>query len=118
MNITLNNILKLYSELSIKPKECFCQLRKFYNLSIEDFLERAKLSHKVYDNIMGGKKISKISCIKMCLGFSLPVTVMKKVLSIFGHNLNENDINDAEILLKYEKYLAKFPPLGWESIKN
>ncbi len=116
MNIKLNNILKFYSDLSINPKECFCQLRKFYNLSVEDFLEKSKLSHKVYDNIIGGKKISKISCIKMCLGFSLPVIVMKKVLSIFGYNLNENDLNDAEILLKYEKYLAKFPPLWWESI--
>ena len=116
MNIKLNSILKLYSDLSVNPKECFCQLRKFYNLSVADFLEKSKLSHKVYDNIISGKKISKISCIKMCLGFSLPVTVMKKVLSIFGYNLNENDLNDAEILLKYEKYLAKFPPLWWESI--
>ena len=113
MNIKLNNILKLYSDLSINPKECFCQLRDFYNLTVEEFLEKSKLSHKVYDSIISGKRILRISCIKMCLGFHLPATVMKKVMSIFGHNLNENDLNDAEILLKYGKTLAKFPPLWW-----
>ncbi|MCR5786333.1 MAG: hypothetical protein K6G28_01355 [Acholeplasmatales bacterium] len=106
MNIN-DDILKLCVSLSDNPKECFCQLRNYYNWTIDEFLEKSKLSHKVYDSMICGKRISRNFCYKMCLGFDLPLTVMKKVFDIFGYHLNENNGKDLEILLKYEKNLAE-----------
>lgn len=97
----------IFSNLSPFPKESFCQLREFYGLEVKELLERANLSNTVYDRIMSKKRISRNSCLKICLAFGLGVALMKKYLGINGYYLNEFEKEDYIFIKEYEKMLIE-----------
>ena len=97
----------IFTNLSPSPKESFCQLREFYGYEVKDLLEKANLSSTVYDRIMSKKRISKNSCLKLCLALGLGIPLMKKYFGINGYYLNEFEKEDYIFIKKYEKLLIE-----------
>ena len=56
---------------SNKPKEFFKELRKKYNLTVNDVLIKCDISKYVYDRLISKNKISKDNVKKICIGLEL-----------------------------------------------